>query len=542
VVGNDNSKRYGRSRRSKYLSSSLTRRIPARLPLLLVALLCGCASLPENVDRRHSVALTDTANTTLGEAFQDDLAENPGLSGFHLLGEGLDAFAARALLAQGAERSIDAQYYLWHSDLVGRLFLDAMLQAADRGVRVRLLIDDMALGDSKDTGVATLDAHANVEVRVFNPFNRKNARWLQILTRFDDVTRRMHNKSFTVDNQVSVVGGRNIGNEYFEADPNLAFADLDVLAIGPVVGDVSTSFDLYWNSSVSYPVSTLVKIDESPQALDERRREHDEFIEQQRDSEYLQALRNSKLMTRLKNDEFEFDWGEAQVLYDDPAKVKASRDQTDLHLVTQLEPFGTQISREMTIFSPYFVPGREGVANFEKLRERGVRVRILTNSLASTDVSAVHAGYSKYRKYLLRAGVELYEVDQTLTREQRKDKKGVEGSSKASLHAKSFVIDRERVFIGSLNFDPRSVVENTEIGIMIESADMAQEMSDWFDRNINRIAFRLALEENANGDEILVWHRSIDGEEYRYTTEPNTGFWRRFGVGLMGLLPIESLL
>jgi len=524
------------------MQPKLTRQNPARLVILLVAMLGGCASLPENVDQQPSAAVTDTANTTLGKAFKDDLAENPGHSGFHLLGKGLDAFAARALLAHSAERSIDAQYYLWHSDLVGRLFLDAMLQAADRGVRVRLLIDDMALGGDKDAGVAALDTHANVEVRVFNPFNRKTARWTQILTSFDDVTRRMHNKSFTVDNQVSIVGGRNIGNEYFEADPDLAFGDLDVMAIGPVVGDVSASFDLYWNSSTSYPVSTLIGSNHTQQEIDERRRQLGEFVEQQRDSEYLQALRNSDFITRIKNDDFEFDWGNAQVLYDDPSKVKADRDQTDLHLVTQLEPFGTQISREMTIFSPYFVPGREGVANFEELRARGVRVRILTNSLASTDVSAVHAGYSKYRKYLLRAGVELYEVDQILSKEQRKDKKGLEGSSKASLHAKSFVIDRERVFIGSLNFDPRSVVENTEIGIMIESADMAVEMSEWFDRNIDEIAFRLALEENANGEEILVWHRTIDGEEYRYTTEPNTGFWRRFGVGFLRMLPIESLL
>jgi len=519
-----------------------SRQHPVQLVLLLIALLGGCASLPENVDQRPSVALTDTTDTILGESIKDDLADNPGLSGFHLLGNGLDAFAARAILANSAERSIDAQYYLWHNDLVGRLFLNAVLEAAERGVRIRLLIDDMALDDNKDIGMIALDAHANVEVRVFNPFARKTARWWQMLTSFDDVTRRMHNKSFTVDNQVSVIGGRNIGNEYFEADPDLAFGDLDVLAVGPVVDEVSTSFDLYWNSSISYPISTLAGVDISPQLLDEKLREHDEFIEQQRDSEYLKALRNSDLVTHIKNDEFEFEWGKARVVYDDPSKVKESREQTDLHMSSQLDLFGPQTSTEVMIFSPYFVPGRKGVAKIEQLRARGVRVRILTNSLASTDVGAVHAGYAKYRKYLLRAGVELYEVDQTLTREQRKSKKGLEGSSKASLHAKSFVIDREQVFIGSLNLDPRSVVENTEIGMLIESADMAMEMSEWFDRNIDRIAFRLALEETAEGEEILVWHSSIDGEKYRYTTEPNTGFWRRFGVGFLGLLPIESLL
>ncbi|MCG6891074.1 MAG: phospholipase D family protein [Gammaproteobacteria bacterium] len=510
--------------------------------LLSLSLLGACASLPQNIDRQSSVAFTDTANTVLGDATKDDLAQHPGLSGFHLLPSGLDAFAARAVLAYSAERSIDAQYYLLHSDLVGRLFVDALLRAADRGVRVRLLLDDMTLDDDKDIGAAALDAHDNIEVRVFNPFARQSSRWMQILSRFDEVTRRMHNKSFTVDNQISVLGGRNIGNEYFEADPNLAFGDLDVLAVGPVVNEVSTSFDLYWNSSASYPATSLITSQDSIDDLDQRRKVLSEFVEQQRDSEYLQALRSSDLVTRLKNDAFVFDWGAAQVLYDDPAKITSSRDQTDLHLATQLEPFSAQITRELTIFSPYFVPGREGVANIEKLRARGVRVRILTNSLASTDVSAVHAGYSKYRKYLLRAGVELYELDQTLSKEQRKDKKGAEGSSKASLHAKSFAIDRERIFIGSLNFDPRSVVENTEIGVMIESASIATEMSDWFDQKIDQVAFRLALEEDDNGNEILVWHRSLDGVEQRYTTEPNTGFWRRFGVGFLRLLPIESLL
>jgi putative cardiolipin synthase len=510
--------------------------------LMLLTMLSACASLPENIDRQPSATFTDTENTSLGNSIKDDLAEHPGLSGFHLLSRGLDAFAARALLAYSAERSIDAQYYLFHNDLVGNLFLAALLKAADRGVRVRLLLDDMTLDDDKDIGMAAFDAHPQVEVRVFNPFVRKSARWTQILTSFDDVTRRMHNKSFSVDNQFTVIGGRNIGNEYFEADPDLAFGDLDTLAIGPVVADVSNSFDLYWNSSISYPISTLLGSKEPSKDLDRLRSALFEYVEQQRNSEYLQALRNSNLITLIKNDTFDFDWGEGQVLYDDPAKVKAKRDQTDLHLSTQLKSHSTDIKRELTIFSPYFIPGREGVANFERLRAQGVRVRILTNSLASTDVSAVHAGYSKYRKYLLRAGVELYEVDKALSKQQRKEKKGSTGSSKASLHAKSFVMDRERVFIGSMNLDPRSVVENTEIGMVIESTDIAVEMSEWFDQKIDNVAFRLALETDKNDNEILVWYRSVDGIDQRYTTEPNTGFWRRFGVGVLCLLPIEWLL
>jgi putative cardiolipin synthase len=521
-------------------SQSFKRRLAG---LLICLVLSACASLPQNLEREASFALRDTETTQLGESLQDDLADHPGLSGFYLLDSGLDAYVARAVLAYSAERSIDAQYYLWHDDLVGNLLIDAFLNAADRGVRVRLLIDDMALNSDKDIGAVALDAHSGVEVRVFNPFARKSARWLQFVTRFDEVSRRMHNKSFTADNQLSIVGGRNIGNEYFEADPDLAFADLDVLAVGPVVPEISSSFDLYWNSELSYPIASLIDQVSSSDDLVTMRNLLSEFVEQQDGSTYLQALRNSDMATRLRNDQLEFDWGDSQLLVDDPAKIRAARDQTQLHLITQLADYFDELTAELIIYSPYFVPGREGVEYFRELRARGVRVRILTNSLASTDVSAVHAGYAKYRKYLLQAGVELYEIDVALTPEQRRArKKATGGSSNASLHAKSFVLDRERVFIGSLNLDPRSVVENTEIGIMVESADIANDMADWFDENIDRVAFRLALETNSKDEQAIVWYHREDGVEERYTTEPFTGFWRRFGVGFLSLLPIESLL
>jgi len=510
--------------------------------IILLSTLGACASLPTQVERKSSFALQDTAATQLGRAMQKRTAAHPEQSGFYLLGNGLDAFVARAVLATHAERSIDAQYYLLHNDLVGGLFLDTLVMAADRGVRVRLLIDDMALDDNKDIGAAALDAHPNIEIRVFNPFDRGFGRGLQLLTRFGEVTRRMHNKSFTVDNQLTIVGGRNIGNEYFEADPDLAFGDLDVLATGPVVNEVSSSFDLYWNAPVSYPVASLVKGNSAPENLAKMQQALTDFVSQQLDSVYLRALQGSRLAHALRNQRLEFEWGSADVVYDDPAKITADRDQTGLRLATKLKPYTDQIAKELTIFSPYFVPGKEGVAKLRELRERGVRVRILTNSLASTDVSAVHAGYAKYRKSMLRAGIELYEMDKTLTREQRRDKKGPGGSSKASLHAKSFVIDRERVFIGSMNLDPRSIVENTEVGLMVESVDIAAGMADWFDQTIDKIAFRLELRKGDDGSDKLLWHRKINGESFVYTTEPNTSFWRRLGVGLLRLFPIEAQL
>ena len=230
----------------------------ARMFFLVLFLLsfAGCASLPENVHQVRSTVIKDGADTTLGREISEETAQHPGASGFILLDNGLNALVARAALADLAERSIDVQYYLFHDDLVGRLLAYKLLEAADRGVRIRMLLDDMGL-EGRDGAIATLDSHPNIEIRIFNPFTRGSLRSLQMLTRFGQVTRRMHNKSFTVDNQTAVVGGRNIGNEYFEADPELAFGDLDVLAIGPVVTEVSSSFDAYWNNVLSYPITSL---------------------------------------------------------------------------------------------------------------------------------------------------------------------------------------------------------------------------------------------------------------------------------------------
>jgi putative cardiolipin synthase len=506
-----------------------------------IVVINGCATLPDNTNRTVSQTYTDTADTYLGRDIAADLKANPGKSGFVPLGSGLDAFVARAVLAHLAEKSIDAQYYLFHDDLTGNLFLDQLLKAADRGVRVRLLVDDMAM-EGGDLEAVTLDRHPNMEVRLFNPFSRKASRLSQYVTRLGSVTRRMHNKSFTVDNQYTILGGRNIGDEYFEAEPDLAFADLDVMAIGPVVSRVSGSFDQYWNSALAYPATTIAERWPTAAEREQQLQTFHEFIADQADSPYLQALRNSDLADRLREDRFDIYWGAAEVVYDQPEKLLHSKDKTEYHLTPKLRPYFRAIENELLLFSPYFVPGKEGTAFLTELAERGIRVRILTNSLSSTDVGLVHSGYMKYREQLLRGGVELYELNKKLTREQRKQKKGPEGASKASLHTKSFVLDREKLFIGSLNQDPRSMVENTEIGVVIASVDMAREMSAWFDENIERVAFRLELKKSKSGSEKLLWHGFENGTPRTFTVEPYTSLWRRFSVGFMRLLPIESQL
>ena len=515
---------------------------PLRSIMLLGLLaLGGCASLPDNSVRTASQHYLDTANTTLGKLVEERApAHAAGESGYLLLPDGLDAFVARAVLAQVAERSIDTQYYMWHKDAVGTLLAYQLLKAADRGVRVRLLLDDIDEG-GRDINIAVFDSHPNIEVRIFNPFGRNTGRTLQYVTGFGKQTRRAHNKSFTVDSQATILGGRNIGDEYFSADPNLAFADLDVLTIGPVARQVSHSFDEYWNSPLSYPIATLLERQPSAAEVQQGQQQLADFTATEQDSAYLQRLANSELANSIKNRSVEFIWGKGRVFADPPEKLSQGTGDRDYQMWTDVKPYMAAAQQEVIILSPYFVPGKSGVAFLKQLRERGVRVRILTNSLASTDVSIVHAGYSRYRKDLLRAGVELYELNEVTSKEDRRAwSRGEIERAKSSLHAKSFVVDRETVFIGSLNLDARSVAQNTEIGVVMESPEIAGRMTDNFDQHIDEVAFRLTLEVSEQGGEQLRWHGLVEGEPVTFDTDPNTSFLRRFGVGLMRLLPIES--
>ena len=511
------------------------------LPLILLIILNGCASLPQDFDQPVSFAYLDTDDTTLGKIRRSEIDARKEESGFLLLGNGLDAFVARAVLASRAERSIDLQYFMYHNDLVGRLLEDQLIKAADRGVRVRILVDDIAMG-GQDLGAAALDNYPNIEVRLLNPFLRGGFRKTQMITRYSSATRRMHNKSFTVDNQATILGGRNIGNEYFDADPDFAFSDLDVLCIGPVAKDVSVEFDIYWNSELAYPASVLVDKVPTQEEIQQERKELSDFVAEQKDSPYLEALRNSNLFNKMRNEQVSFDWGKYDVVYDLPEKLLQDKSNTEYHLSKKLEPYIEQIEKELIIFSPYFVPGKSGVANLTSLAERGVRVRVLTNSLASNNHAIVHSGYSKYRKDLLREGIELYELNKKIGKQEKKEKQELEGATKTGLHTKSFVFDREQVFIGSLNLDPVALYNNTEIGVVITQHDIAERMGNWFDENIEKIAFRVELVTDQNGMEKLLWHGIEDGKEITFTKEPYTGFWTRFCVGFMSIFPIDSFL
>ncbi|RLJ65262.1 phospholipase D family protein [Sulfurisoma sediminicola] len=506
--------------------------------LLLVS---GCAGLPTDIERKESRALTDTETTRLGQASVSLRQAHPDESGFRLLRSGVDALLARLVLAEAAQRSLDVQYYIWHDDLTGRHFANALLRAADRGVRVRVLLDDVGV-KPKDEVLLSLTAHPNIEIRLFNPVASRSFRSLSAIGDLPRVNRRMHNKAVIADNQVAILGGRNIGDEYFGAHGEVAFGDLDVLTIGAGVKDVSAAFDRFWNSQVVFPVAALTGNEADSAGLVALRAKLKVFVEEQRDSRYVTAAK-ADLAVRLAAGSEGMFWGKAHVLFDDPDKIARPPAATEGRLLPQLGRFRSSIRESLLIVSPYFVPGEAGVTWLRALVARGVRVTVLTNSLAATDVGIVHAGYQRYRDALLEGGIRLYELKpEAIEHGRATERKGSLSGSRASLHAKTFVFDRKSVFIGSLNLDPRSIELNTEIGVVCESAPLAEELGGTLERNLDSIAWRLERSVEASGDARIVWVEKTAEGERRHAEEPGVSEWRRFSLWFLGLLPIESQL
>jgi putative cardiolipin synthase len=511
---------------------------PALLVMLAVSF-GGCSGLPRLDGQVASTALTGTADTRLGTAVGAAAAAHPGKSGIYPLEIPTDAFAARALLVRAAERSLDVQYYIWHGDTTGYLLFGELWDAAERGVRVRLLLDDNGIA-GLDPAVAALDSHPDIEVRLFNPFVNRRFKALGFLSDFDRVNRRMHNKSLTADTQATIVGGRNVGDEYFGAGSGTVFADLDVLAVGRAASDVAGEFDLYWNSDSAYPAELIIgpaKPDVVP-ALKAKVASVRASPEARR---YVEALKATRLVEALIAQNLPIEWVPVRLVYDEPTKALGKADDAEL-LFARLNQAIGKAEREIDLVSPYFVPGKAGTAALSTLPQQGIRLRIVTNSLAATDVGAVHAGYAKRRKPLLRSGAKIYELKPDATtaqaRESGRATGGALGSSSASLHAKTFSVDRNRVFVGSFNFDPRSVRLNTEMGLVIESPALAEAITSRLNQEVERSAYEVVLGKSGG----LEWVERTEQGEVRYTREPKTSFLKRLGAGFMSLLPIEGML
>ena len=508
--------------------------VAAQAALLLVALVSGgCASLPPLEPRTPSTALTETADTSLGKAVRAADPNREGESGIYALPQGRDAFAARIALARAAERSLDVQYYIWHADVTGFLLLQELWDAAERGVRVRLLIDDNGV-KGLDPVIAVFDAHPNIEVRLYNPYANRCFKALGYITHFKRLNRRMHNKSFTADAQLTVVGGRNVGDEYFHAGEGTHFVDLDVVAAGRVAGEVGREFDTYWNSDSAYPADRIVG-KPAPNGPAEVKARLAAVRASPEAAEYIQAVRETRLVELLRAHELPFDWSRVQLLFDPPGKTLGKPAKEDLLLADLKRAIGKP-EQGLDIVSPYFVPGKDGTKTLSAYPEGGTRLRIVTNSLAATDVASVHSGYAKRRKDLLRSGTRLYELKPDAPAGHVKK---VAGSSSASLHGKTFSIDRSRVWVGSFNLDQRSANLNTEMGVMIEDPRLAEAVSSWVDRTPQDVAYEVILDPGGRG---LEWIEHTAQGEIRYHHEPKVGFLKRLLVKVIGWLPIEWML
>lgn len=515
------------------------------LGIAALVALTACASVRLDAPRTPSHAIDDPRQTALGSIFARQLAAAaPGQSGVHLLVSGQEAFAARAALAESAQRTLDLQYYIVMRDSTATLLLHRALQAAERGVRVRLLIDDMNTGLG-DADLALLAAHPNVQVRLFNPFAIRGlsslSRAIELLGDGERLHRRMHNKLWIADNAAAVMGGRNLGDAYFDAaSDGGGFADLDVLVAGAAVPAISRGFDRYWNSEWSVPVESVVvhapTDDAKAQALAAMAARAEQF----RQGDYVRGVRATELGRRLRAGQLPLVAAHATALHDAPGDPSADVPDKRGAVFPALRQVIEQARREVILVSPYLVPGDRSLQLVCDLTRRGVRVRILTNSLASTDVPAVHAGYARYRPALLACGVQLHELRPSTDRPARA-RRGL--SSGASLHGKAVIVDGRLAFIGSMNLDPRSRSLNTEVALRIDSASLGQRLVALFDEaTALDQAFRVELDEPGQPGAALRWTSLEAGQPVRYTREPLASAWRRLLTPIFGWFAPEELL
>ncbi len=499
--------------------------------VIAIAIFSGCATVQLDRPKAYSEVMTNTADTSLGRDVARWLQAHDGLSGFYPLSQGMDALGVRLQLAERAEKSIDLQYFLMKNDTAGAVLIKSLLKSADRGVRVRLLLDDI-FTKAPDRALLLLDQHAKIEVRIFNPISRSGIWGLNFLTSFKQANRRMHNKSFTVDNQASVVGGRNIADEYFQLKEDEFFEDFEVLAVGPIAEEISKNFDQYWNHSHAVPIDYFVS-NKKNEDLVTVRAEVSEKLERIYDTVYQQTI-ESNLLQDLIADRLPLIPAYARLLSDSPDKLINEISNEQMQLANDLREVLLSAKEEIIIITPYYVPRNEGIQLLRNLTNSGLRVVIVTNSLASNNHVPVHSGYAKYRKDAIRAGAELYEVRANAGRELGSPD---DGPDSLTLHTKVFLFDRRYIFVGSLNLDPRSVEINAEMGLLIDSPEFAGGMAVAVEERLSAAAYRVV--ENERGK--LEWHAMINGKEIIETKEPLTSWWLRVKAWFMKIVPESQL-
>ena len=507
----------------------------------------GCSTLPKHTIESipETTLQVDTTQTTLAQIIQPLQEQHPELTGYLVLFEPLEALSARLRLIDKAEKTLDLQYYIWDNDKVGALALHALIRAADRGVRVRLLIDGNNAKSTEGIFLA-LAQHPNIEVKLFNPYRFRKYRALDMILDLKRINRRMHNKSFIADHQVALIGGRNMTNQYYNVSDNYQFSDVDVMLVGTAVKDISHSFDEYWNHEYAYKVQEVVKQSAHRLSYDSLKQQLDEHYKRITVQNYLDLTSNSQAIDSLMSRDIPLDWVKAEVVKDSPDKIKSKAKRKE-HLNFQLIQHLEQPEKNVDLISAYFVPEKKGAKMLTDLAKDGVKVRVLTNSFKANDVAVVHAFYGKYRQNLLEHGVQLYEFLPALNKNDldkntedlaKKAKVSIKGLSRSSLHAKLMALDEKQVFIGSFNFDPRSAYLNTEIGVLLNSPPLAQAVHTTMDENLSKYAYKLVLDANKK----ITWQRQTPQGPVIYTKEPRMKWWQRAGIKMLSWLPIEGFM
>ncbi|MDP3820697.1 MAG: phospholipase D family protein [Burkholderiales bacterium] len=524
---------------------------PRRFAALCVMLgwllgLGACTTLPP-VDRAAiaSEAIPLSTKTTLGRIAQSSMP-SPEVSGFRLMPLGLFSLDTRVQLARRAEVSLDVQYYHFENDETGRWLLRALRDAAERGVRVRLLLDDLYTG-GQDPLFLAFAAHKNVQVRLFNPFARARdqgqaGRFLASIDEWSRVNHRMHNKLLIADGAMAVIGGRNVANEYYLRSASENFIDVDAFTTGWIVPPLQYLFDRYWNSDPVYPLESVARTGLSPAQL---RAAFDDWTGAKNTPPPKALPPNDILGYGPISDDLDIGrlgliWGEAYVFADHPDKPfdgSVGGELLETSVTYNVFEVIRGAKQEVVASSPYFVPGQLSMDMFRELRGKGVKVTVLTNSLASTDEPIVHVGYAQHREELLRMGVDLYELSSSRIKDNKRP--FLFGASLGRLHAKLVVVDKKRLFIGSMNLDPRSATINTELGAMIDSPQLARELLRIIDIDRFQSAYRVRLRANGSG---LEWLSNDGDKEMILTEEPDSTPWLRFKSWLLTpFVPIEQL-
>ncbi len=536
--------------RQKYQQHHKLKIFNTKMVLLSAIIVCGlpaCNTLPTQQHPITPVYAKDTPTdqTTLAQLINPLKAQNPDLTGFHVLYDPFDAIAARIHLIDKAEKTLDLQYYIWDNDKIGSLALYKIIQAADRGVKVRLLVDDNNAQNMEAIYLA-LDQHPNIDVKLFNPYRFRSFRPLDMVIDLKRINRRMHNKTFTADQQISLIGGRNMSNQYYNISDNYQFSDVDVMLVGKAVEDINHSFDEYWNHEYAFPVRDIVshkKYTLRYEGLKQQLTQHYEEITTQN---YMNLSSHSHDFDNWLNHHIQLDWVKAEVIKDAPDKIK-SKAKKEEHLNFQMLTHLEKPEQSVDLVSAYFVPQKEGEERLIELAQKGVQVRVLTNSFKANDVALVHAFYAKYRENLLKNGVELYEflpaipeqeLDENIKKLSKETKVSLKGLSRSSLHAKLMALDDKQVFIGSFNFDPRSANLNTEIGVILNSPSLAQAVHSTMDKNLTKYAYKLVL----NSQEKIHWVRTTPTEIRTIRKEPKMKWWQKAGVKIISWLPIEGFM